>query len=184
MQDDGLLILPTHRLHRRAWRISTSRHSAESSPKFRYERNADQPGTPRGCGQQPCQWRPHTLSPCTTAETRKLYTLLTDKRLCSELEPTTARPGAAGRGDPAALSAGGSAAAEFAAGKELAKGLHRRRRPSRRRSTASNIRSLCSCAPRRCMPWKNSANNGEVMPQKSTYFFPKLATGMVMYPMR
>jgi len=26
--------------------------------------------------------------------------------------------------------------------------------------------------------------HGEVMPQKSTYFFPKLATGMVMYPLR
>jgi uncharacterized protein (DUF1015 family) len=26
--------------------------------------------------------------------------------------------------------------------------------------------------------------HGEVMPQKSTYFFPKLATGMVMYSLR
>ncbi len=26
--------------------------------------------------------------------------------------------------------------------------------------------------------------HGEVMPQKSTFFFPKLATGMVMYQMR
>jgi uncharacterized protein (DUF1015 family) len=26
--------------------------------------------------------------------------------------------------------------------------------------------------------------HGEVMPQKSTYFFPKLATGMMMYPLK
>jgi len=26
--------------------------------------------------------------------------------------------------------------------------------------------------------------SGEVMPQKSTYFFPKLATGMVLNPLR
>jgi uncharacterized protein (DUF1015 family) len=28
------------------------------------------------------------------------------------------------------------------------------------------------------------ARHGEVMPQKSTYFFPKLATGMVLNPLR
>ena len=28
------------------------------------------------------------------------------------------------------------------------------------------------------------AQHGEVMPQKSTFFFPKLATGMVMNPLR
>jgi uncharacterized protein (DUF1015 family) len=29
----------------------------------------------------------------------------------------------------------------------------------------------------------NIADGGERMPAKSTFFFPKLATGMVMYPL-
>ena len=56
----------------------------------------------------------------------------------------------------------------------------RGRRGGRRRTTASTPRSCSS--RRRSRPIEAVARDGDVMPQKSTYFYPKALTGLVINP--
>ena len=53
-----------------------------------------------------------------------------------------------------------------------------------RDARAPGVQAAFLLNPTRVTDLQSVADAGEVMPQKSTYFFPKLASGLVDYPVR
>ena len=58
-----------------------------------------------------------------------------------------------------------------------------RRGGDRRRSTTARPTPRSSSVRRRSRRWPRSRERGETMPQKSTYFFPKLTSGLLLHPL-
>ena len=96
--------------------------------------------------------------------------------------PSTARPGAAWRWRAAARGAGQAAAAsgrqaEVPVRASAARG-------ERRGRGASSASSPCWCRRRRWTTSSEIAGNLEKMPPKSTYFYPKLLSGLVFHSLK
>ena len=72
----------------------------------------------------------------------------------------------------------------FAAGNELTKGYTAYANEVAPQVDGGKYQIALLLRPTPLHALEELGKHGEVMPQKSTFFFPKLATGMVMYPLR
>ncbi len=186
MQDDGLLILPTHRIlgGLENFHIDTFRSAVAA--------NFDVVETPLGVDHvdefvnnvlpvQPA----HTFG-LYDGRSKKLYQLtLKNEDVLAPLEPD--RSDSWRRLDVAILQRyliEEILQPRFAGGKELAKAYTANawEVAPMTDGTKHQIALLLKDTPLGAL--EQLGRHGEVMPQKSTYFYPKLATGMVLNPLR
>lgn len=186
MQDPGLLILPTHRLIGNLTNFNAEAFKAAIAPHF------EMTETPlRGdhvdeyvrdvMPKQPA----HTFG-LFDGRSRKVYQLrLNNLDVLKDLEP--GQSDAWRRLDVAILQRyllDEVLTPKFAAGKELAKGYTADPDAIAPQVDGERyqIGLLLQSTPLQAL--EDLGRHGEVMPQKSTYFYPKLATGMVINPIR
>jgi uncharacterized protein (DUF1015 family) len=185
MQDDGLLILPTHRLIGGLDQFSIEAFRAAVASHFDVIEN---PVTPE---QVPFVIEKMTSEPAHTfslfdGASRKLYTL----KLKSTDPLHTLEPGQspAWRSlDVAILQRyllDDVLQPNFAGGKELTKGYTADPKAVVPMTDGKQHQIALILKPTPLHALEELGKHGEVMPQKSTYFFPKLATGMMMYPLK
>lgn len=186
MQDPGLLILPTHRLiggiesfdMETFWRAIAAQVEVVETPL--------RPDQLDELADVLAQHPPNTFG-LYDARTRKTYTLkVKNPDLLAALEPKQSQ--AWRQLDVAILQRyllDEIIQPKFGGGKEIIKGYT---------ANASEIVPMCAdggkyqvallLRPTPLHALEELGRHGEVMPQKSTYFYPKLATGMVMNPLR
>jgi uncharacterized protein (DUF1015 family) len=186
MQNDGMLILPTHRMigglisfNMDAFRkvvganftITESALSAEKIDAFA-EQLAHAP-------------EPNTFGLYDGA-TRKLYTLTSENPdILAKLEP--AKSEAWRRLDVAVLQRyllEEVIQPSFAPNRDIVKAYTARPREIVELVDNKNFQLALLLKPTPLHALEELGKTGEVMPQKSTYFFPKLATGMTINPIR
>jgi uncharacterized protein (DUF1015 family) len=184
MQDDGLLILPTHRLLGGLGAFDIGAFTKAVSRTFdvieypalsgRLAEAAD------GLQHEP----PHTFA-LYDGKTKKLYHLrLKNLDVLKPLEP--GRSDAWRQLDVAILQRyllDEVLQRKFTAG-NLLKGYTPDASTIAGQVDGNGYQIAIILRPTPLHALEELGKHGEVMPQKSTYFFPKLATGMVMYPLR
>lgn len=185
MQDPGLLILPTHRLLGGLSNFTVDQLKTVLGNRFTLEEAAITPGDTARLGELVAHAPAHTFG-LYDAATRKGYLLkLNDVNVLAALEPNQSqawreldvailqrylideviRPGFCGGQEPArGYTADASTIAASVTGSPY------------------QIALLLQSTPLHALEALGKHN--EVMPQKSTYFYPKLATGMVINPLR
>ena len=185
MQDDGLLILPTHRL------ISGLTNFDPAAFKAAIGDNFEMTETPLGANRSAelatilNGYEAHTFG-LYDGKTKKLFTLkLKNLDVLKTLEPKQSE--AWRHLDVAILQRymlDEVLQPKFAGGKDLAKGYTADPHAVLPEvdSGKHQIALLLRSTPLHAL--EELAKHGEVMPQKSTYFYPKLATGMVMNSLR
>lgn len=185
MQDDGLLILPTHRLigGLDSFDIETFRELVSADFEIS-EMAVWADRLPDAVGALAAD-APNTFG-LFDGKTRKLYTLrLLNADLLAKYDPNQS---AAWRSlDVAILQRyllDEILQPKFAGGKELIKGYTADPYAIAPQVDGSRYQIALLLKPTPLHALEELGKHGEVMPQKSTFFFPKLATGMVMNPLR
>ena len=185
MQDPGLQILPTHRLIGGLTNFTPAAFSAVLGSNFEITESnltADHlPEFTEGLNAHEV----HTFG-LFDGKSRKLYSLkLKNLDLLKPLEP--AKSDAWRRLDVAILQRyllDEVLQPKFAGGKELIKGYTADPRTIAPQVDGAHYQLALMLRPTPLQALADLGEHKEVMPQKSTYFFPKLATGMVMNPIR
>jgi len=185
MQDPGLLILPTHRLIGGLNNFSVEAFRAALGGNFEVSESnltADQlPEFTEGLTGHEV----HTFG-FFDGKSRKLYSLkLKNLDVLKGLEPGKSE--AWRRLDVAILQRyllEEILQPRFAGGKELVKGYTADPKTISPQVDGKQYQIALLLRPTPLQALADLGEHGEVMPQKSTYFFPKLATGMVMNPIR
>ncbi len=185
MQDDGLLILPTHRLISGLTNFDPAAFNAALGSNF------EMTETPLGANRSAelatilNGYEAHTFG-LYDGKTKKLFTLkLKNLDILKTLEPKQSE--AWRHLDVAILQRyflDEILQPKFAGGKDLSKGYTADPHAVLPEvdSGKHQIALLLRSTPLHAL--EELAKHGEVMPQKSTYFYPKLATGMVMNTLR
>jgi uncharacterized protein (DUF1015 family) len=185
MQDDGLLILPTHRLIGGMDGFDTQIFFAAIKPYFDIEETRLRPEQWDDLSQTDATRAPHEFALYVGA-TRKLYRLkLKSDEVLKTLEPN--QSDAWRRLDVAILQRyllDEVIQPEFAKPNELVKGYTADPLQVAREVDGNKYQIALMLRPTPLSALEDLGERGEVMPQKSTYFFPKLATGMVINPLR
>jgi uncharacterized protein (DUF1015 family) len=185
MQDDGLLILPTHRLIGGLENFTIDAFRAAISQYFDVAdlvaSPAQIPAAIESLGTKPA----HTFA-LYDGTSQKLYTLrLKSANPLKALEPAQSQ---AWRNlDVAILQRyllDEVLGPKFAGGKELIRGYTADPRTIVPQTDGKQYQIALILRPTPLHALEELGKRGEVMPQKSTYFFPKLATGMMMYPLK
>jgi len=185
MQDPGLLILPTHRLIGGLTNFTIDAFRTAIAPHFSLEEISTSP-----------EKMPQAIEDLSRSEinsfvlyvghTRRLYRLnLINLDLLKSLEP--AKSEAWRRLDVAILQRfllDEVLQPKFAGGKELTKGYTAYPHEIVPQVDGKKYQIALLLRPTPLHALEELGKHGEVMPQKSTFFFPKLATGMTMYPLR
>jgi uncharacterized protein (DUF1015 family) len=185
MQDPGLVIQPTHRLIGGLETFDLSAVEARIGGHVQIQPSDLGPDRIDDFAHSLAQAPPHTFG-LYDGRTRRLYTLrLTDPDVLQPLEPNQSE--AWRRLDVAILHRyllDEVIHPLFAPGREITRGYT---------ADASQIPSLVDgdhyqvallLEPTPLNALEELGRTGEVMPQKSTYFYPKLATGMLINPLR
>ncbi len=185
MQDDGLLILPTHRLIGGLESFDIETFKQWVAPHFEISEMAVWADRLPDAVHALAADAPNTFG-LFDGKTRELYSLrLRTPDLLAAYEPGQS---AACRGlDVAILQRyllDEILQPKFAGGKELTKGYTADPYAIAPQVDGSRYQVALLLKPTPLHALEELGKHGEVMPQKSTYFFPKLATGMVMYPLR
>jgi uncharacterized protein (DUF1015 family) len=184
MQDDGLLILPTHRLIGGLARFnidalaSTLRGTFDVVPSTISPENI--PASVEALDREPS----HTIG-LYDGTARKLYHLrLRNPDVLKTFEPR--QSDAWRRLDVAILQRYllDEILTPHFATKELVKGYTHDASTIASEVDGTNYQIALMLRPTPLHALEELGKHGEVMPQKSTFFYPKLATGMVMYPLR
>ncbi len=185
MQDDGLLILPTHRLIGGLEHFTIEAFRSAVAEIFEVVERVASPEQIPAAIETLAGEPAHTFA-LYDGTTRKLYTLrprLPDP--LKTLEPTQSQ---AWRGlDVAILQRyllDEVLGPLFAGGKELTKGYTADPQAIVPQADGKQYQIALVLRPTPLHALEELGRHGEVMPQKSTYFFPKLATGMMMYPLK
>ena len=185
MQDDGLLILPTHRLIGGLENFTIDAFRAAVAQHFDVLERIAPPEQVSVAIETLAAESAHTFG-LYDGNTRKLYTL----RLKS-VDPLKAlEPGQSEvwrNLDVAILQRyllDEVLAPKFAGGKELIKGYTADPKAIVPQTDGKQYQIALILRPTPLYALEELGKRGEVMPQKSTYFFPKLATGMMMYPLK
>ena len=185
MQDDGLLILPTHRLIGNMDGFDMQIFTAAVKDHFIVEETKLTPEQWDAVVQTDPKRRSHEFA-IYVAATRKLYNLrLRSDDVLRSLEPTQSPEWR--RLDVAILQRyliEEVLQPEFAAPNELAKGYTADASSITRDVNGEKYQIALMLRSTPLSALEELGNHGEVMPQKSTYFYPKLATGMVINPLR
>ena len=185
MQDPGLLILPTHRLIGGIGSFDVAAFSKALGDSAEV--------TSAAIGGEPAAMAEHLVNTLPAhsfglydGRHKTLYTVrLKNLDVLKNLEP--GQSDAWRHLDVAILQRyllDEVIAPRFAAGKEVAKGYtaHAREVPAMVDGERYQIGLLLRSTPLHAL--EELGKTGEVMPQKSTYFYPKLATGLVMNPLK
>ncbi|HEV2293826.1 MAG TPA: DUF1015 domain-containing protein [Tepidisphaeraceae bacterium] len=185
MQDPGLLILPTHRLIGGLEGFSIDAFRAAVGGAFDVTESRLTPDRFDEHHQTNPNPQPHTFG-LYDGRSRKLYNLhLKDPDVLKPLEPT--QSDAWRRLDVAILQRyllDEILQPKFAAGKELAKGYTADAAAVAPQVDGVKYQIALMLRPTPLHALEELGRHGEVMPQKSTYFSPKLATGMVINPLK
>lgn len=184
MQDDGLLILPTHRLLGGLSGFDIESFKAKVRNAFDLTEMAVPPERMGQVVESLNGEPPHTFA-LYDGRTKRLYHLrLKDSEVLRPLEPK--QSDAWRRLDVAILQRYllDEVLAPHFAGKELVKGYTADPATIAGQVDGSTYQIALILRPTPLHALEELGKHGEVMPQKSTYFFPKLATGMVMYSLR
>lgn len=186
MHDDGLLILPTHRLIGGVESFDPAAFKAAVAPNF------DVVETPLGAGhvdefiQNVLPAQPAHTFGLYDGRAKKLYQLnLKNPDVLRPLEPT--HSDAWRRLDVAILQRyllDEVIQPKFAGGKEVAKGYTADPFEVAKKVDGKQFQIALLLRSTPLGALEQLAQHGEVMPQKSTFFFPKVATGMVINPLR
>jgi uncharacterized protein (DUF1015 family) len=183
MQDDGLLILPTHRLIGGLARFDMNAFSAKVQGAFEVVKAPIAPDRLASAMEALDRELPHTFV-LYDAGTKSVYFLrLKNPALLAELEPSQSE--AWRRLDVAILQRyllDEILTPHFAAN-GLIKGYTHDAATILAQVDGNNYQIAIMLRPTPLHALEELGKHGEVMPQKSTYFYPKLATGMVMYPL-
>jgi uncharacterized protein (DUF1015 family) len=185
MQDPGLLILPTHRLIGGLEGFSIDAFRAAVSHSFDVSESPIAPDRFDEHHQTDPNPQPHTFG-LYDGRTRKLYNLrLKDPNVLKPLEPN--QSDAWRQLDVAILQRyllDEILQPKFAAGKELTEGYTADAAAIAPQVDGVKYQLALLLRPTPLAALEELGKHGEVMPQKSTYFFPKLATGMVINPLK
>lgn len=185
MQDPGLLILPTHRLIGGLETFDAHEFKAALLDNFEMQETLVRPEHLADFADVLEKGDPHTFG-LYDGRSRRAYTLrLRNLDVLAKLEPGKSE--AWRRLDVAVLQRyllDEVLQPHFAGGKELVKGYTADASTIARDVDGGKyqIALLLRSTPLKAL--EDLGGHNEVMPQKSTYFFPKLATGMVMNPIR
>jgi uncharacterized protein (DUF1015 family) len=184
MQDDGLLILPTHRLIGGLTGFDVNAMATTLGGTFEVVRSpvpADRlPAAVDALDREP----PHTFALYDGASKAVYYLRLKNPDILNRFEPTQSE--AWRRLDVAILQRYllDEILAPHVAGKELVKGYTHDAAAIASQVDGKTYQLALMLRPTPLHALEELGKHGEVMPQKSTYFYPKLATGMVLYPLR
>ena len=185
MQDDGLLILPTHRLIGGLDRFDIDDFKAALGGNFEL---ADAPFSPAQLNDLASSINsddPHTFG-LYDGTTRKSYKLrLRNLDVLKPLEPKQSESWR--RLDVAILQRymlDEVLQPKFAGGRELTKGYTADAALIEPQVDGKAYQLALLLRPTPLHALEDLGRHGEVMPQKSTYFYPKLATGMILNPLR
>jgi uncharacterized protein (DUF1015 family) len=185
MQDPGLQILPTHRLIGGLEEFSMDAFRAAVGSTFEITESPVTPDRFDEHHQTDPNPHPHTFG-LYDGRTRKLYNLrLKNPDVLKPLEPN--QSDAWRRLDVAILQRyllDEILQPTFAAGKELIKGYTADAAAVAQQVDGAKYQAALMLRPTPLQALEELGKHGEVMPQKSTYFFPKLATGMVINPLK
>jgi uncharacterized protein (DUF1015 family) len=184
MQDDGLLILPTHRLIGGLMNFTIGSFISTVAGNFDV---FESPLPPERLAEASAMLErdpPHTFG-LYDGRSKKLYVLrLKNLDVLAALEPSQSV--AWRRLDVAILQRYllDEVLQPHFATKELVKGYTPDASAIANQVDGTTYQIALLLKPTPLHALEELGKHGEVMPQKSTYFFPKLATGMVMYPLR
>jgi uncharacterized protein (DUF1015 family) len=185
MQDPGLMILPTHRLIGGLAAFDFDALQAALAPNFQI---SELPVPPDRIGEavdELADGAPNTFG-LYDGKTRRLYSMrLINLDLLKTLEPN--QSDAWRQLDVAILQRyilDEIIQPRFGGGKELTKGYTAYANEIAPQVDGKKYQIALLLRPTPLHALEELGKHGEVMPQKSTFFVPKLATGMVMNPLR
>lgn len=184
MQDDGLLILPTHRLIGGLAGFNIKSLTKALGGAFEIVQSplpADRlPEAVEALDREPA----HTFALYDGATKGVYFLRLKNPDILSAFEPNQSE--AWRRLDVAILQRYllDEILGPNFAGKELVKGYTHDAGTIASQVDGKNYQLALMLRPTPLHALEELGKHGEVMPQKSTYFYPKLATGMVLYPLR
>jgi uncharacterized protein (DUF1015 family) len=185
MQDDGLLILPTHRLIGNLEGFDLQIFFNAIKNHFEVEETNLKPEQWDDLSQTDTSRTQHEFALYVGAK-RRLYRLrLKNLDVLKDLEPNQSE--AWRRLDVAVLQRyllDEVLQPEFAKPNELAKGYTAHAAQISKEVDGKKYQIALMLRPTPLPALQELGEHGEVMPQKSTYFYPKLATGMVINPLR
>ncbi|WP_428940825.1 DUF1015 domain-containing protein [Fontivita pretiosa] len=181
MNDDGLLILPTHRLIGGLDTFDIDAFKALIAPHFEVTQTTM---TPPQLAESIASDAPHTFG-LYDGRTRTCYKLrLKNPDILAGLEPQ--RSQAWRRLDVAILHRyllDEVLQPTFAAGRELVKGYTADADQIASQVDGRTYQIALLLRPTPLHALEELGRHGELMPQKSTYFYPKLATGLIINPL-
>ncbi|HET6250780.1 MAG TPA: DUF1015 domain-containing protein [Tepidisphaeraceae bacterium] len=185
MQDPGLIILPTHRLIGGLQNFQIEAFKAAVAPNFQIEEMAVGPDRMDEAVNALAHGTPHSFG-LYDGKSRRLYSLkLTNLDVLKPLEANHSE--AWRRLDVAILQRyllDEVLQPKFAGGGEMTKGYTAYANEVAPQVDGSKYQIALLLRPTPLHALEELGKHNEVMPQKSTFFFPKLATGMVMYSVR
>ena len=185
MQDPGLVILPTHRLIGNLSGFTVEAFSKAIADQFTIAELAVGPEHLAQAVETLAHDAPHSFG-LYDGTTRRLYSLkLKNPDVLAKYEPRQSESWR--RLDVAILQRyllEEVLQPKFAAGKELTKGYTAYANEVAPQVDGTKYQIALLLRPTPLHALEDLGKHNEVMPQKSTFFFPKLATGMVMYPLR
>ena len=184
MSDPGLIVMPTHRLFRGLPKMSSAELIEKLGPHFttRVGRRRDRPGSDHLGRNRNRRATKGRLAYIPRPTIRWVLARLTDagRRRMAEVAPNTARlarPGSRGLASAADRHAARrqrpAEAAICASG----------RRGGRRDSRSDEFPLAALVMPATVEHIRRISQHGERMPAKSTYFYPKLLSGLVINPL-
>jgi uncharacterized protein (DUF1015 family) len=185
MQDPGLLILPTHRLIGGLEGFDIRAFAAAAGARVEVTESGHSAGEIATFVQSLSAAPPQTFG-MFDGTTRKLHTLhVVEPEILKQYEP--GHSDAWRRLDVAILQRyilDEVLKPTFAAGRELSIGYTADPAGVTPQVDGTRYQVALLLRPTPLHALDELGRHGEVMPQKSTYFFPKLATGMVINPLR
>jgi len=184
MQDPGLLILPTHRLIGGLQNFDMAAFTAALGDNFEVIATPLRPDHVDELAETLAGYPGHSFG-LYDGKTKKIFVLrLKNEQLLKPLEPNQSD---AWRSlDVAILQRyllDEVLQPKFAAGKELTKGYTADPHAIALQVDSGAYQLALLLKPTPLHALEELGKHGEVMPQKSTYFYPKLATGMVINPL-
>ena len=184
MQDDGLLILPTHRLIGGMGKFDIASFASTVRGTFEVV-ESPVPAEYLPAAVEALEHEPPHAFGLYDGLARKIYYLrLKNPDVLKELAPN--QSDAWRRLDVAILQRYllDEILQPHFGSRELVKGYTADPKTIASQVDGKNYQIALMLRPTPLHALEELGKHGEVMPQKSTYFFPKLATGMVMYPLR
>lgn len=184
MQDDGLLILPTHRLIGGLGNFDINAFAAKVRGTFDLVSSQVTPGQLHAAAEALDREPPHTLALYDGRSKAMFYLRLKNPDVLKTFEPKQSE--AWRRLDVAILQRYmlDEILAPHFATRELVKGYTHDAKTIASQVDGTNFQIAIMLRPTPLHALEELGKHGEVMPQKSTFFYPKLATGMVMYPLK